>query len=93
MINLFSFDPSEVAGGWTGPTLVLQGDADLQIGMKDADLLAKAMPQANRVTLGGGTHLLKQDVAGNPFVTYRDATLPLHPDLIPAIMTFIRPGP
>lgn len=89
MINLFSFDPPEVAVGWTGPTLILQGDADFQIGTKDADMLLKAMPQAKRVTLRGGKHLLKQDVTGNPFATYQNADLPLHPDLIPAIVSFI----
>ncbi|MCE8007224.1 alpha/beta fold hydrolase [Aestuariivita sp.] len=89
MIDLFSYDPAVIAEGWTGPTLIVQGDADIQIKPLDADLLTHALPQAERVDLPGATHMLKTDVPGQPFVTYTDPTLPLHGDLIPAISGFV----
>ncbi len=89
MIDLFSYDPVSVARDWHGPALILQGNADLQVRPQDTDLLGNAMPQAERVTLPGSTHLLKADVDGKPLATYTDPTLPLHKDLVPAIVGFL----
>lgn len=89
MIDLFSYDPVQSAASWEGPALILQGDADLQVGRHDAELLHGVMAQARLVMLGNGTHMLKSDVAGDPFATYRDAALPLHPDLVKAIAEFM----
>jgi pimeloyl-ACP methyl ester carboxylesterase len=89
MVDLFSYDPVEIARDWRGPALILQGDADLQVRPQDAELLGDAMPQARRVDLPGGTHLLKADVDGKPLATYTDPTLPLHEDLVPAIAGFL----
>ncbi|MCA0203970.1 MAG: alpha/beta hydrolase [Proteobacteria bacterium] len=89
MIDLFAQDPAALARGWDGPALIVQGDADLQITPRDAEVLAEAMPQARRLPLPGGTHLLKEDVAGQPFATYTDPSLPLHPALVPGIADFL----
>lgn len=89
MTDLFSHDPITLARVWAGPTLVLQGDRDAQVQMRDADLLINALTDGDRVDLAGGTHILKDDVPGNPFATYSDPSLPLHPDLIPAIVDFL----
>ena len=90
MIDLFSYDPAVLAGRWTGPTLIVQGDADMQIKMRDADVLAAAMPQAVRADLTGATHMLKDDVPGQPFLTYTDPAMPLHAGLIPAIAAMLK---
>lgn len=89
MIDLFSHDPVAIGRHWRGPVLIVQGDADLQVRPGDAVLLEEAMPQAVRADLSGGTHMLKADVAGQPFATYTDPSLPLHEDLIPAILGFV----
>lgn len=89
MMDLFSHDPVALAGQWHGPTLIIQGDADVQVRPLDADLLEKALPQARRVDLGGGTHMLKADLPGQPFATYTDPSLPLHDGLIASIVDFI----
>ncbi|MCR9239573.1 MAG: lysophospholipase [Alphaproteobacteria bacterium] len=95
MIDLFSYDPILFAGEWEGPTLILQGNADMQVKPQDADLLAAALPQATMKALTNATHMLKTDVPGQPFVTYTDRTLPLHRDLVPTITEFLdkNPGP
>lgn len=98
MMELFSHDPIALAGNWRGPTLIIQGDADLQVRPHDADLLEKALPFSRRMDLKGGTHMLKADVAGQPFATYADPSLPLHEAVIDSIVDFIsdetilRPG-
>lgn len=95
LIDLFGFDPPAEARRWTGPALVVQGDADLQVNPRDAALIAAAIPAARRVDLPGATHMLKAGVDGQPLATYLDPALPLHPDLIPAILQFLAtvPGP
>lgn len=89
MVDLFAYNPQAVARSWPGPVLVLQGDHDIQIKMLDAAMLATAMPQAERRDLAGATHMLKPDQPGEPFATYSDPALPLHPDLVPAIVEFL----
>ncbi|MEO9529117.1 alpha/beta fold hydrolase [Roseibium sp.] len=89
MIDLFSYDPAIAAKDWHGPVLIVQGEADIQVRPEDADLLQEALPQARRFDLPGGTHMLKADVEGQPFVTYTDRTLPLHDDLVPGIVRFL----
>ena len=92
MIDLFSYDPVIIAKSWQGRTLIVQGDTDLQVKPRDADLLADAMPHAVRVDLPGATHMLKMDVFGSPLATYSDPALPLHPELIPSIVRFLKQG-
>lgn len=89
MADLFGYDPVKVASGWKGPVLIVQGTADMQVRPLDADLLASALPRAGRLELAGGTHMLRADVPGQPFVTYTDPSLPLHPDLVPGIVGFL----
>lgn len=89
LIDLFSYYPAEVASQWAGPVLILQGDADTQVGLKDLKLLSGALPQANVRILGRATHLLKRDVPGNPLATYTDPSIPLHPGVTPAIHEFL----
>lgn len=89
MIDLFSYEPAALAGDWRGPALVVQGDADLQVKPADAELLAGTLPNVEKIILPGATHMLKPDVAGEPFATYSDPSYPLHPELIPAVTGFL----
>ena len=89
MVDLFSYDPVSVAQRWSGPTLILQGDSDIQVKLQDAELLEQAIPHAERRDLAGATHMLKPDVPGQPFATYTDPGWPLHPDVAPAIASFV----
>lgn len=93
MIDLFSYDPVNIARRWQGPALIVQGDDDIQVRPRDADLLKGAMPQAHRLNLARGTHMLKASVEKNPLATYMDRTLPLHEELVPGIVKFIAEAP
>lgn len=90
MTDLFRHDPALIARIWDGPALIVQGDRDIQIPVEDASALAGAMPQARLVVLAGATHMLKTDTPGQPFASYFDPSLPLHPDLVQTIAEFIR---
>lgn len=90
LVDLFAKDPVALAEHWSGPTLILQGDADLQVKPLDAQLLKGALPQADCRILGSVTHMLKADVPGNPYATYTDPTLPLHADIIPTLVAAIK---
>jgi hypothetical protein len=89
MTDLFSHDPARIARDWKSKALILQGDADLQVGPADAEALSRSMPQAVLTILPGVTHMLKPDVAGQPFATYRDSGLPLDRDVLAAITGFL----
>lgn len=89
MIDLFAYDPAETAKAWQGPTMIVQGDNDIQVRMNDADMLEMAMPQAQRLDLTGATHMLKQAVSQAPLATYSDPMLPLHNLLVPSIAAYI----
>lgn len=89
MIDLFSYDPVEIAKEWNGPVLIVQGSEDTQVRPRDADLLASALRQSQRINLVRGTHMLKTAVAGKPFATYTDPSLPLYENLVPGIASFM----
>ena len=89
MIDLFSHDPAALGRQWPGPVLIVQGGADMQVRPLDADLLAEAMPQAERADLPGATHMLKEDIPGQPYATYTEPNLPLHQGVLPAITGFL----
>lgn len=91
--DLFRIDPAALMTDVTVPTLILQGESDLQVSLEDAQLLVAAKPDADIVLLPGVNHVLKQapknDMAAN-FATYGDPDLPLGPGVLDAIETFIK---
>ncbi|MEC3860790.1 alpha/beta fold hydrolase [Mesobacterium sp. TK19101] len=92
LIDLFAHNPTELAQATDLPLLIVQGDADLQIGMQDADVLAQARPDSQRLTLPGMTHVLKTTpgpTRQDNMTTYRDPNLPLTDGLVDAIAGFI----
>lgn len=93
LIDVFSYDPAALAAGWQGPALIVQGGKDIQVTMADADLLAAAMPQAERLDLPRATHMLKPDRFADPLATYTDPALPLDAALVPGIAGFLSRQP
>ncbi|WP_246022339.1 alpha/beta hydrolase [Pararhodobacter zhoushanensis] len=89
MMDLFSWNPAQLAESWPGPVLIVQGGADSQVRAEDAQALAQAMPQADQLDLPRATHMLKPDQPGDPLATYRDADIPLDPALVPGIAAFL----
>jgi pimeloyl-ACP methyl ester carboxylesterase len=90
--NLFSYDPAKLIAGVSVPVLILQGGADLQIGVEDARLLAAAKPGTELKLIPGANHVLKaapaDDLAAN-FATYADPDLSLAPGVVEALSQFV----
>jgi len=90
--DLFSYDPTKLIAGLALPVLIQQGEADLQIGVEDARLLATANSDAELSLIAGANHVLKaapaDDFAAN-LATYADPDLPLAPGVVDALSDFV----
>lgn len=53
LMVMFKQDPSKLAAAYKGPILIVQGDADIQVSVADAERLAAAHPGARLVVLPG----------------------------------------
>lgn len=92
MISWMQINPQEEIAQLGIPTLLLQGSTDIQVKIKDIQLLGEAKPDAVLTIIEGMNHVLKEaplDRSEN-VATYDDPSLPLHPELMLAIVQFIR---
>lgn len=74
------------------PVLIIQGSTDFQVSVQDANALKVAKPDAELLIIKGMNHVLKTAPADKSLnmVTYFDKSLPLHPELIPALVAFLK---
>ncbi|GAA4094145.1 alpha/beta fold hydrolase [Mucilaginibacter panaciglaebae] len=92
MHSLFQYKPQQELAKVTVPVLIVQGTTDIQVGLADALALKKAKPDAKVQIVNGMSHILKEgpeDRQQNA-ATYLKANLPLHPELAPALVNFIK---
>ena len=95
LISAFSQDPARLIAATQKPVLLLQGERDLQVGVQDARLLAKANPAAQLVLLPDTNHVLKAVVTDDPaanMATYANPGQPLAPGVVDAIVRFVARG-
>lgn len=91
LISWFKVNPQVEIARLKKPILILQGTTDIQVSVEDARLLQKAAPSAQMVLIEGMNHVLKNaeaDPAKN-MQTYSQPELPINPELIEAINSFI----
>jgi len=92
LIDAFGRDPAKLIAGLDLPVLIVQGDNDLQVGLRDAERLSQAQPAAENLVMPGMNHVLRVvpagDIAAN-FASYSDSGQPLAPGLAQAIARFI----
>ncbi len=91
LTSWFAFDPAKEIARLTIPALVVHGTTDVQVKVTDANLLAAAKPGARLVIVEGMNHVLK--AASGPIAaqlpSYSDPTLPVVPQLIAEIATYV----
>jgi fermentation-respiration switch protein FrsA (DUF1100 family) len=92
-IDLLSHDPARLIAAEKLPILIVQGERDLQVSVRDAQLLKAAQPAATLVLVPGVNHVLRpvasDDRAAN-MATYGDATLAIDPAVPTAVVRFVK---
>lgn len=92
MISWFKYDPSKEIAKLKIPVLIVQGSTDIQVSEKDAKILAQANQKAEKRIIKGMNHIFKEaelDRLKN-IQTYNQPELPIKPELIEAIVSFIK---
>ena len=92
MHSLFQYKPAVEIAKLTVPTLIVQGSTDIQVGLQDAFSLNTAKRDAKVQIIDGMSHILKAGAADKQqnAATYFKSDLPLHPELMPTLVSFIR---
>jgi len=95
LISWFKYDPAQEIDKLERPVLVVQGTTDLQVSVKDADLLFKALkknPQNALVKLEGVNHVLKlAPLERNAnILAYSNPKLPLAPEVVPSLSNWLK---
>jgi uncharacterized protein len=91
LLSWLPIDPAAELAKLDLPVLVVQGTADIQIGVKDAERLAAANPKGKLSIIDGMNHVLKEvREASQQTASYSDPSLPLHPGLIGPIVELVR---
>ncbi|WP_019588590.1 alpha/beta hydrolase [Deinococcus apachensis] len=92
LVSSLKYDPARLIAAVNVPTLIVQGDRDLQVRPEDAWLLAAAQSAARVHLARGVNHVLVPaplDAAAN-FATYANGELPLERGLLTAVVEFLR---
>jgi pimeloyl-ACP methyl ester carboxylesterase len=95
LISWLRIDPQAEVAKLKIPVLITQGTLDAQVPQSDAKLLAAAQPKAKLIIVDGMNHVLKRAAAdqASQAKSYGDPTLPVAPELIDGISTFIKSVP
>jgi pimeloyl-ACP methyl ester carboxylesterase len=92
IISWLKYDPAKAIAELDMPVLIVQGTTDIQIGAADAKRLAAANPRAKMLMVEGMNHVLKSvpDDRQKQLASYGDPTLPLAPQLMPAMVELVK---
>lgn len=92
LISWFKYNPAIEIAKLKTPSLIVQGEADLQVTKEDADLLTQAKKGNSEILIPEMNHVLKKVKAdrSDNLSSYSDAKRPLHPDFISPIVSYIK---
>lgn len=94
LISWFKYNPQEEIKKLKIPTLILQGDKDIQVTVRNADLLKESAANAEKKIIPQMNHVLKNTDTTDKNIqiktTYNDPTLPINADLVKEILAFIK---
>lgn len=92
LISWFKYDPQIEIKKLTIPVLIIQGNNDLQVDVKDAENLSKASKNSELVIIDKMNHIMKTiegDKQAN-MESYKNENLPISETLINKIVSFIK---
>jgi uncharacterized protein len=92
LISWFKYTPAKEFSQLSIPTLILQGDTDIQVSVAEAKALKDANKAAELAIISGMNHVLKQVPAdqAKQIASYSDPTLPLSPELAKMLIVFLK---
>ncbi|MET0265520.1 MAG: alpha/beta fold hydrolase [Duganella sp.] len=91
LISTLRYEPLAAVAALEMPALLVQGTADIQVKVQDAEALAAAQPKASLVLVDGMNHVLKLvgDDRALQVKSYGSNELPVAPQLVEALATFV----
>ena len=92
LISSLKYDPAKLVAQVTAPTLIVQGDRDLQVRAQDARSLGEAQKTATVIIVPGMNHVLvpsPEDVQAN-FKTYSDPKISLDQTAVNTVTDFLK---
>jgi pimeloyl-ACP methyl ester carboxylesterase len=89
LISWFKYDPAKEIAKLQVPVTIVQGTADVQVSMTDANALKAALPAAHMVVVNGMNHILRYapDTSSMQAVLagYQNASLPIDSHVVDAL--------
>jgi uncharacterized protein len=88
-----ALDPTGELAAVRSPVLILQGDKDIQVRVRDAEALKAVIPDAQLFVIPGASHTLKaaaDTLIGAQIGSYADPTLPLVSGVVDSIAAFVK---
>ncbi|MFV8224670.1 alpha/beta hydrolase [Christiangramia aquimixticola] len=93
MNSWIQYDPAQEIAQLDIPVLIINGTADIQVEEEQAKKLANAKADAQLKIIQDMNHIFREIKSKDQLVntkSYNEPNLPLHPELIEAITTFIK---
>ena len=90
--SYMKFDPAKEIAKLEQPVLIVNGTTDIQVGVHQAESLLTASVNGEMVIIENMNHVLKDAPAerNENLKTYYNPELPLSPELVPAIVDFVK---
>jgi len=92
IISWFKYNPQIEIANLDIPVLIVQGENDIQVGLKDAKLLVQSNPNAQIKVISKMNHIFKnvdKDPVKN-IKTYYNEKMPINKELVSSIVEFLR---
>lgn len=92
MMSWVKYDPEKEIGQLKIPVLIIQGNTDAQVSVKDAKHLKQGAPTAQLEIIDQMNHVLKDAPASGGIndITYADPTKPLNTQFVKDVKNFIK---
>lgn len=92
LMSWFRYNPTREIRKLKMPILILQGSTDLQVTVADAEKLKKAKSDAILDIIPGMNHVLKEAPADREknMATYSQPDLPLKPEFVKTLISFVK---
>ncbi|ARI75874.1 alpha/beta hydrolase [Halobacillus mangrovi] len=92
LMSWMEYDPQEIIKSLEVPVLLVSGEHDIQVPVKDAELLKEAQPEAELLVIEKMNHVLKEapEEREENLKTYGDPSKPLAEGLVQGIVEFLK---